>query len=1336
MTNRINAQNVGTSQPSQTDQTPDKSSIDSPFRASAPALYAVGYCALPVAYRGKVPAVATGVIVNEADREAKAKYYPQLAESFVVGERAPKPLKGWQQTSFEELSQSGAIRASWSVSMNVGLRLGPQGDDDQTHLFAFDLDTTDPAIISAVAEALDSVDGPIIRKAAHKGFTQFFRIDPAYAAALPAKLRLNDQGIADCLSAGRQTVMPPSLHPSGCRYRWTTDDILTDYEPGDLPEFTKAALDAISEALSAFGEVSETGSARRAGRGAGVYPVTHGPSMLDNFALRSPEAIAHWIFDLGLANISKGANGYWATNTTRGSTTGQPTAQRKQNLLLDDCGIHDFGTSRSYSAAGLVAAALNLEYTEAEDWLFDKFADQIAEELPPWEPGAKEEPNPEPESPQPVNHGWLSLDDAQKEISNTVAKVFDAAEEARKQRCEAWAEAGGNIDAYARTEAQTLIRVSVGAGKTHAIVSKAIEAISKNPHFRVLIRMPNHKMADQLRDDLETALIQMERNPSADVHVWRGTEAPDPRPDLDKVREDQKACAMPERLREVRKAGGSQSAACKDCPFKPTAGSSEKLSCYYQQQTSQVITAQIVIVAGDVSLGNLPKSILRRELTTEERYAGRIENPDFDLIILDETKPADLVSGADGNSYAPVSSLRADLVALYAEAESGAVVDTDKLPFDAGDYYKKLDKLAGVLEGAKDGDGVSVETLKSQWIYKQDLEHLRSFAWKHKAVVSSDMLAFLSDQRLSDELLRRAEAINGPVRDIVKILNALIQGFEDAEKHKHFNVPIPQVELASRKVGKEFELCAVTRTRMTLAKQVRNTPVLIMDATADGQMLQQWFPNLDLAADVQVEDGEGVRRLQLIDKRMSYTQLVAPKWDDDNPEPTVEEVKAWRSKYVTGRRKPANNDEEAEYKRLKCMERTITARNNVARVAALYELLEATQGGSVGLVVPKGIRKELQALGVPDDRMMHFGALRGQNDFEGVDSLVIVGRQSPSVRDCERLAAVIFGEPVDVIAPDDQGRVMFHREKREIKRRGGGGVIKEAEWHPDERVERVRRSICESELIQAVGRARGVRRSADNPETEIILTNVPLDRPVDGYLDSDSLKAMTGWQGALLARGVWPLEGYGAGVRRRGVLRSVPDRLPGFEAALGLTEATDKQIDQHINEDKKKPATRDQISRIDAAMSAGDAFDFHGLQINGADFREKEGFAVWAERGGAYLRTENGDTPLYNLNNGVSQDSTAELRNGRHDKVDRCLDELGLITTSMTHASAIAPHIWPSAKSAERHVSGLEPGQGEIRITYRWGTKRKVNAQAIVRAETHEQAQQIILAAMPGAEIV
>ena len=75
---------------------------------------------------------------------------------------------------------------------------------------------------------------------------------------------------------------------------------------------------------------------------------------------------------------------------------------------------------------------------------------------------------------------------------------------------------------------------------------------------------------------------------------------------------------------------------------------------------------------------------------------------------------------------------------------------------------------------------------------------------------------------------------------------------------------------------------------------------------------------------------------------------------------------------------------------------------------------------------------------MPDDRMMHFGALRGQNDFEGVDSLVIVGRQSPSVRDCERLAAVIFVSRSMLSRRDDQGRVMFHREKREIKRRGGG----------------------------------------------------------------------------------------------------------------------------------------------------------------------------------------------------------------------------------------------------------------------------------------------------------
>jgi hypothetical protein len=51
--------------------------------------------------------------------------------------------------------------------------------------------------------------------------------------------------------------------------------------------------------------------------------------------------------------------------------------------------------------------------------------------------------------------------------------------------------------------------------------------------------------------------------------------------------------------------------------------------------------------------------------------------------------------------------------------------------------------------------------------------------------------------------------------------------------------------------------------------------------------------------------------------------------------------------------------------------------------------------------------------------------------------------------------------------------------------------------HPDPLVEAVRFAICEGELVQAVGRGRGVRRTADTRLEVLILTDVPIPIPVD-----------------------------------------------------------------------------------------------------------------------------------------------------------------------------------------------------------------------------------------------
>jgi hypothetical protein len=63
--------------------------------------------------------------------------------------------------------------------------------------------------------------------------------------------------------------------------------------------------------------------------------------------------------------------------------------------------------------------------------------------------------------------------------------------------------------------------------------------------------------------------------------------------------------------------------------------------------------------------------------------------------------------------------------------------------------------------------------------------------------------------------------------------------------------------------------------------------------------------------------------------------------------------------------------------------------------------------------------------------------------------------------------------------------------------RDGRGIAVDGPCHPDPRAEAVRWSICEGELIQAIGRARGINRTEANPLEVDILTNICLPIEVD-----------------------------------------------------------------------------------------------------------------------------------------------------------------------------------------------------------------------------------------------
>src|SRR5262245_42305012 len=116
---------------------------------------------------------------------------------------------------------------------------------------------------------------------------------------------------------------------------------------------------------------------------------------------------------------------------------------------------------------------------------------------------------------------------------------------------------------------------------------------------------------------------------------------------------------------------------------------------------------------------------------------------------------------------------------------------------------------------------------------------------------------------------------------------------------------------------------------------------------------------------------------------------------------------------------------------------------------------------------------------------------------------MVIGRTEPAPRDVERTARALFGVVVDTIEPDTKGGLRWPTVTRGLRMRNGRGVAVKRSQHPDPRVEEVRWQICEAQLIQAIGRGRGINRTASNPLQIDIVTNVVLPLEVD--------KAMT-WE--------------------------------------------------------------------------------------------------------------------------------------------------------------------------------------------------------------------------------
>lgn len=307
----------------------------SPFAATAPALIARGYSPLPILPGSKKPGTDS-------------------------------LMKNWQEWC-RKMPPPNAI-ASWSryPDCGVGVCLG-------RGLICIDID-----IEEAVAPLLAILPPSPVQKKGRKGISLFYRGNTEKIRS--KNFRTAERvGLVDLLAEGKQTVLPPSIHPdTGEPYYWWTDDTLQDLSLSDLPELPDNIADRIGEVLKAFGydpdrepsyEPHSVPIASAGGFGA--------PSLFREVNDAALTSLYAWVPHLGLQRCYRAGGLFKAVAEWRASGSGRALHLRKPNLSFTSQGIRDFGDGRGYSPIDAVMAAHSVSASEALEWLAPRVGVQL-----------------------------------------------------------------------------------------------------------------------------------------------------------------------------------------------------------------------------------------------------------------------------------------------------------------------------------------------------------------------------------------------------------------------------------------------------------------------------------------------------------------------------------------------------------------------------------------------------------------------------------------------------------------------------------------------------------------------------------------------------------------------------------------------------------------------------------------------------------------------------------------------------------------------------------------------------------------------------------------------
>jgi putative DNA primase/helicase len=222
-------------------------------------------------------------------------------------------------------------------------------------------------------------------------------------------------------------------------------------------------------------------------------------------------------------------------------------------------------------------------------------------------------------------------------------------------------------------------------------------------------------------------------------------------------------------------------------------------------------------------------------------------------------------------------------------------------------------------------------------------------------------------------------------------------------------------------------------------------PTLVIDATMQLDLVREYLPRVELVADIKVAASHQ-RVIQYPDRSFSKSSLTDPKAVDRLWQWCAAKAKAGGGKWLVVVQKS--------------VEDAIRSRHEISDFIALA----------------------------------HHNGVAGIDQWGDVAGLIVVGRTLPPPSAVQSIVGALTGRHVEVSNSPDGWYSARNVVLRDAAR---NAVTVEVDEADDELAEAVRRSICEDEVHQIIGRPRGVNRTADDPVEIHVLGNLPLGLQID-----------------------------------------------------------------------------------------------------------------------------------------------------------------------------------------------------------------------------------------------